>query len=323
MQVRKHARSGFTLVELLLVMAILALISIVAITQFTDAEGQSRQTVSKFNAKSLQNTTENFKSLHGVYPQKWHTGFDTSASVSVEGLGLQAALNMAVDGSGNIASTAIANTFDKGYQVTTPGANVKALSLPQARALRENGIHELVAGGYRPVTAPGDQSATGVYVTDNDQTSPVQATCWVLTGGKNLYRGGTAVYNTATWSTDYALPTGDPVKFKDRELSTYQYPSMSGDPEKAEAVVLVFCAKEVDWASVLKGDPNAAGWGELLKQSSLNFPEPPKDPNAKAASAFPYYIAVFWLSPDQIGSNAGFSCKLLGILDQDLNSVRE
>jgi hypothetical protein len=73
---------------------------------------------------------------------------------------------------------------------------------------------------------------------------------------------------------------------------------------------------------VLRGNPDKTGWGEYVGNSTIRLATAPKDPNAKADSAFPYYLAAFYLSPSQIGG-AGYSADLLGVLDQDLNPVTE
>lgn len=305
---RKRKFHGFTLVELLLVVAIVAIISTLVITQFADTSKKTRATVSQYNTKELQKTIHDFNSLYSVYPSCWHTGLDsaTAPTMSAEGLSLQTALNMAAAADGTISPTAIANNYDKGYQVTTPGANVKALTTGQARALRENGIHQFAVNGYRPV------SASGVDPTKADVSDSLA--CWVLTGGKDLYTGGTAAQQP-DWSYVYTLGT-TAVTIDGRKLSTW-------NSWGQEAVVLVFCTKEVAWESVLKGDPDGTGAGEYLKKSDIKIDAAPSDLNASEASAFPYYIAAFYLSPDQIGSNAGYSCKLLGILDGGLNPVRK
>ena len=305
----KKKNLGFTLIEMLLVVAVLSVVGIMIVTQFGDTEKKAKALVAVHNPKTLQLTVNDFNSLYSVYPSKWHTGLSSDSSVSVEGLGLQTALNMATAADGSIASAAIVNSYDKGYQVTTLGAHVKLLSASQARALRDNGIHQLVRNGYIPVSDPASVPAT----VDVDNT----LVTWVLTDdgtytGTDLYRGGTAVMQP-DYSYNYTIGT-EVVTIEGRTLSSW---SSFGE----EAVVLVSCSKDVNWKSVLKGDPDATGMGEFIKNSQLELSEPPLDPNAKSSSSFPYYWAAFYLSPGQIGG-AGYSADLLGILDGELNPVR-
>ncbi len=301
---RNKRIAGFTLIEMLLVVAVLAVVGTMIVSQFGDTEKQAKAVAAVHNPKTLEQITNDFKSLYGVYPTMWHTGLNTAATVSVEGLGLQTALNMAATATSTVPSTAIANNFANGYQVLTPGVNVKSLTAGQVRALRDNGIHQLKRNGYTPASAPAANPST----VDVDSVASFKL--WVLTGGKDLFRGGSV---SSTFPQTYTLGT-EVVTIDGRALSTW-----NGFGE--EAVVLVACSKELNWKSVLKGDPNATGFGEFVKNSQIELPEPPRDPNAKSASAFPYYWAAFNIAPGQVGG-VGISAQLLGILDGDLNPVQ-
>lgn len=305
----RNKKSGFSLIELLIVIVVIAIISLVAVQRFRDVERSARTTVADVNARTLERTTQDFFSLNGVFPSEWHTGLapdlNPAANSSVEGLGLQTALNMAAAADGSIAGEAIVEGYTQGYRVATTGANVQELSAEAARALRDNGIHQLRSGGYRPVTEP--DSTPGAGSVDDSLVA------WVLTDGAELYRGGTAVQQTVPpWGIDYTRGT-EVVTINGRTLGSWA--------SWGASVVLVFCTQEVNWGAVLKGDPDAAGWGEFVKNSTIMLAEPPVDPNARVDSVFPYYIAAFYLSPDQVGG-AGISAELLGVLDQDMRPVR-
>lgn len=303
---RNKKIAGFTLIEMLLVVAVLAVVGTMIVSQFGDTEKQAKQVAAIHNPKMLEQVVNDFKSLYSVYPMQWHTGLNTTGTTikSVEGLGLQTALNMAGTATaGEIIPTAsLINDFDKGYQVATPGANVKTLTVGQARALRENGIHKLMGSGYTP---KGDATSVADYVDVAGGAAAPKV--WVLTGGAGLFRGGSA---GATYKLGTIPVTIDGVTLAEKTAF-----------EPTAAVVLVACTKELNWKSVMKGDPDADGFGEFVKNSQIELPEAPRDPNAKSASAFPYYWAAFYVSPDQIGG-AGFSAQLLGILDGELNPVQ-
>ncbi|HQO57571.1 MAG TPA: prepilin-type N-terminal cleavage/methylation domain-containing protein [Candidatus Omnitrophota bacterium] len=301
---------GFTLIEMLLVVALLSIVGIMIVRQFGDTEKEAKKVAAAHNKKTLQQTVLDYQSLYGVFPSKWHSGLAADDLSSVEGLSKEVAINMAA----TATDDAIVDRYTNGYQVLIPGANVQGLSLGQAEALHENSIHQLVKGGYMPVSNPSSTAGT-VPVAEN-------LVAWVLTGGVELYRGGSlevtnydADYNTlnrATLGTEVVTINGDP-------LSNSQYGT-------DEAVVLVACSKELYWSGVLKGDPDADGTGyfggEFIKDSQISLTEPPRDPKTRDASAFPYYWAVFYISPSQVGQDAGYSAKLLGVLDGDLNPVQ-
>jgi len=310
---RNKKIAGFTLIEMLLVVAVLAVVGTMIVSQFGDTEKQAKQVAAIHNPKMLEQVTNDFKSLYGVFPTMWHTGLNTAGTQSVEGLGLQVALNMAGNATAgqNLPATAIANNFANGYQVLTAGANVKSLTAAQVRALRANGIHQLKRNGYTPKS---DSQATPPIVSNPstvDVDSVATLKLWILTGGENLFRGGSV---SSAFPPTYTVGT-EVVTIDGRALSTWS--GFGG----GEAVVLVACAKEVDWKGVLKGDPDRTGMGEFVKNSQIELPEAPRDPNAKSASAFPYYWAVFNISPTEV-DGVGISAQLLGILDSELNPVQ-
>lgn len=299
----KKNMGGFTLIEMLLVVAVLAIVGGMIVTQFGDTEENAKAVAAVHNPDTLEQTINDFDSLYGTWPIKWHTGL--SSSTSVEGLGLQVALNMAADDSGDVADDSIANNFSRGYQVLTLGDNVNALTTEQIRALRDHGVHSLTNDGYTPVSNPDSVPTT--RNVDSDLVA------WVLTGGKDLFRRGTATLDE-DFNTIYTLGT-EVVTIDGRTLASW-------NGFGSEAVVLVACTRDVNWKSILKGDPDeTSSFGSFIGNSQIELVEPPIDPEAQKESQFPYYWAAFYLSPDNIGG-PGFSGDLLGILDSELQPVR-
>ncbi len=302
MKMVKKGVRGFTLIEMLVVVGVMAVVGTMVVTQFGGSEQEAAAVASTHNADALEETVNAFDGLYNTWPYKWHTGL--SGATSVEGLGLQVALNMALDAADAIPPAAIADNFSSGYQVLTPGVNVQALTADEVRALRDHGLHQLTNEGYTPV---GDPASTATTVDVDTSLS-----AFVLRNNADLFRGGTAIFNNTTFVTDFT-PGTEVVTINGRALSTWNWPG--------EAVVLLACTKDVNWKAVLKGDPDRTGFGEFVGNSQIEIVEPPLDPNAKKLAEFPYYWGVFYLSPSNIGG-PGYSGDLLGILDSELNPVR-
>jgi prepilin-type N-terminal cleavage/methylation domain-containing protein len=307
----KRNRSGFTLVELLLVIVIMGVLASVVVQQFEVSEAAAKDTVGGFNEAAVEKVIHDYQSVHGVYPSGFHTGLDdAAATASIAGVSKEAALNMASSGTpGEDVSANVVNNYTEGCQVTTLGANVKALTAGQQQALREYGIHRFAVGGY---TAAGEKGTQ----TPLDTAGLV---CWVLTDdgsftGMDLYRGGELTYDPVTYLPIATL--GDEVvTINGRALSTYNAWGES-------AVVLVYVTGDVDWTAVYKGDPDETGWGTMTAKSKMTLAKPATDPKAVTETIFPYYLAAFYLSPDQVGSALGYSCKQIENIDADLNAVK-
>ena len=92
-----------------------------------------------------------------------------------------------------------------------------------------------------------------------------------------------------------------------------------------EAVALVFVSPQVQWGGSVAAyyDKNTDGPGTYMGKCKVGMETAPRDPAAGPASKFPYYIAVFYLNSYQVGQEDGYSCKLLGVLDQNLKPVVE
>lgn len=70
MQTNFYKKTGFTLIELIVVMAIIGILSTVLYTSFDAAREQSRDKVRMASLKELQLAIETYKAQNGVYPQE-------------------------------------------------------------------------------------------------------------------------------------------------------------------------------------------------------------------------------------------------------------
>jgi prepilin-type N-terminal cleavage/methylation domain-containing protein len=87
MQVNFYKKTGFTLIELMVVIAIIGVLSTIMFASFDLAKKQSRDKIRMASLKELQLAIELYKAQNGVYPQpgcgNWSGGGpDTHASVT-------------------------------------------------------------------------------------------------------------------------------------------------------------------------------------------------------------------------------------------------
>ena len=295
-------RRNFSLLELMLVITILGIITAIALPQFDVSEQEAKEKLSEHNAAAIERTLRQFQNIHGVYPSGYHTGLADDGSVTVSGLSLQVAAAMSADPTAQGA--VVKDWANGGYKCTNPVQTTLDAGL--AKALKENGIHHLMHNGY----------GTGKNLTSSFSQSVADGLpVWLLKGngsgvGVDLKRGA-SIDNAGT-----ITPGTEVVTINGRALSTWNaYPG--------EAVALVFMSPEVQWGGNLACyyDKNINGPGTYLGKCKIGMETAPKDPSAGPDSKFPYYIAVFYLSSTQVGSDQGYSAKLLGVLDQNLKPV--
>lgn len=87
---KKTARHGFTLVELLVVVSIIAVLSTIGITMYSSAQRLARDAKRRADLQSIQQALELYNSINGYYPKTagwvysdsasdpWLTGMDTN-----------------------------------------------------------------------------------------------------------------------------------------------------------------------------------------------------------------------------------------------------
>ena len=291
----------FSLLELMLVITILGVITAVALPQFDVSEQEAKEKLSEHNASAVERTLRQFNNVHGVFPTGYHAGLSANGSTSVPGLSLDVAANISADVTADGAVVAGSYLYG-GYVAANPATTTLDAGL--AQALKENGIHHIIHDGY----------GTGSDATSSfSQSVAANLPMWIIQGngsgtGADIFRGATIAQDgTVTKGTEVVTING-------RALSTWN--AWGG-----EAVALVFISPDVQWGGSLASyyDRTYNGPGKYLGSCKVGMETPPKDPSA--GPGFPYYVAAYYLSSGFVNSDSGYSCKLLGVLDQNLKPV--
>jgi prepilin-type N-terminal cleavage/methylation domain-containing protein len=83
LQIKSKLQSGFTIIELLIVIAIIGILATLVLTNFQGAQARGRDTVRKNDANSVYSKLEEFYNENGGYPDATIT--DDGANVTVDG----------------------------------------------------------------------------------------------------------------------------------------------------------------------------------------------------------------------------------------------
>jgi len=74
-------KQGFTLIEVVVVMAIIAVLAVLVVGAITVARNTARETTHRSNAKTVQTGLEAFYAAHKAYPAAGNYSFTTAAAL--------------------------------------------------------------------------------------------------------------------------------------------------------------------------------------------------------------------------------------------------
>jgi prepilin-type N-terminal cleavage/methylation domain-containing protein len=114
----KNKQSGFTIVELLIVIVVIGILAGLVITTFSGIQQKARDTTRETDIKALHGQLEAFWAQKGYYPSLTDMNTASFVSTNLKGLDL-AAFKDPKGASGTLVASPVANSF--AYAVTNTG----------------------------------------------------------------------------------------------------------------------------------------------------------------------------------------------------------
>lgn len=178
-------KGGFTLLELLIVVALLAALVGLMLPQFRDRSAQATETIQSSNMAQLDRTLRQFRNVNGVWPTLWNTGTHSTMSGTTNTYTLiPSSLSSRLVDAGVMASGTLA--LDASHTLTA------AFSTNLTAA----GKHVFVHGEPRGFRSANDLVVTGMGppALAADFQFPESASAILLAAGTDLTRAdGTTV----------------------------------------------------------------------------------------------------------------------------------
>jgi len=290
---RQTVRKSFSLIELLIVIAIMGALAALILPAFSDSETQAKDTACDYNNAGTLRYVTMFKAANGVYPSGFHTGMNAATGdVTVQ--------------------TKDENDADKDAMATVTAGNMtgatEALDAAYIASLQNAGIAQLAYGkeaaedianaAVTPRAISGDWSdsmnADGTHktITDGGEAltlKGVPLSTWVSAGNKELGADDGAGGTVALDGDEKRCRKADEPSFK---------------------IVPLFAASTIDWEK-------AYPYNSASQDSKVSVAMEGKCPWLDAGT-FRYYICFFKAYSDGTAAKLiGTACPECGILDAD------
>lgn len=253
-QDRLKSRSGFSLIELIIVIVIIGALTAIIIPQFDASESQAKDTGCDASNYGTLRQLGNFRSVNGVYPSRLHTGYESLAGTD-DFMGT-------TDGASALAEITENNFVNHSTKTT--------LTADQAASLTAAGMNVLAYGGFGiPAVFEEVDDTTQVAVIDDDWFEAHGASGTGIPGNEVTVNGlPVFAYAASDPQLDYA--PGDAY----------------ADLDDVDGIVVpFFAAPTADWENaVIDGVPMA---------SKIGVAQVGGCPWLEGGEEFRYYIAFF------------------------------
>ena len=345
----RRLSTGFTLIELIIVIAILAFVTVVGIRSYGNLREIQARKVNLANLKRIQHALTTYETIHreegtsgffknfdalvdvsssgawygeaGTYDWGTLSSAGCDARQIHSGLGiydgswkvLSALYNAAGEGSGNVASLAEAQDANRGMRDTGlyKSLGIYYLSEADATLLRNAGVTQLLL--HNPSTAQASGSARGGFCTALDANGYSSASDGAL---KSPGGGGPGFRPDMSAFYPVAVTNGLPVAVI-RPSSTV-YADLGFDVSVTNAL------DAAELSSKISGQTTrlvAFGIGQNAEcvKNLVGLGEAPYNP-AFDKKSYRYYVAVFALTTR--GQGTPSTCHLAGVIDCAGNTYR-
>lgn len=167
----KGKQSGFTIVELLIVIVVIAILAAITIVAYNGIQQRSHTTSSKTAAENLAKKVEAYNAVNSVYP--------TTNTAALMTTALNSLADSSLAGSGIVIGTPSASTSDSTVQLRTcaGAAQTAGTTVPTGyvvyiwdSTLTTPGLNPVQAGGTGSITA-GSGGAANTATCANSYTA--------------------------------------------------------------------------------------------------------------------------------------------------------
>jgi len=282
---KTNRKQGFTLLELLIVVAILGALVGLMLPQFTASRTDARDAVAKHNANALYRTLEQYKSLNGVWPTFMHSGLrsadftaDPIVYSSVDGLSLTFGQALATALGGTFAESTSGMGGGLGYgSIAAITASVPNHPLAMGPNPAGHGYQDIMRKTGLKFFLAGNKGALTYHKKDAPDGNPVWS---ALVSGDAITTGDRLLMLTSAQLETLTI-NGSQITVNGKRLSDYA--------DTTSRILFAYLTPQMFDSMYMKSSTGPElGWEG---GSQVRLGDVPIDPNGP--SVFPYYIGVF------------------------------
>ncbi len=292
MCVKKQSKCGFSLIELLIVVAILGALTAIILPQFNASEQDAKDAIATHNASGLMRTFKQFESLNGVFPTNMHSGLNDDGTDVLLVSDLPDALKEEICAM-TLGGSAIGTYAAGGMGSPSTGTITSALPVYSGGMGSPTGYQDAMRKFGLKFQEYGEDISNPVDWEGNAM------------GGMTL---GAAVEGNVTNNTPLVVFDGD-VTLGGQPLTVHGK-TMSEILGSSSVGVLLWVSPNTFTGMYQKSD--TTDQSKWVGGSDIKLDDLPEDPTA-SSDDWPYYIAVFQV----YGSTPPNTCELLTVLNAD------